>query len=79
MIITYKGIKKNNAHIIIKQYKPILPTVRCFGRGPLGIVDISYLRICFLDKIHKAQGARIHTTEINIIIEAAKLVLNLLY
>jgi len=53
VVIEVRGIKKNNAHIIIKQYKPILPTVRCFGRGPLGIVDISYLRICFLDKIHK--------------------------
>ena len=41
------------AHTKIKQYIPILPIVKCFGRGPEGIELISLPRICFLDKIRK--------------------------
>jgi hypothetical protein len=36
--ITYKGIKKNKAHITIKQYIPILPIDKCLGLGPLASI-----------------------------------------
>ena len=36
-----EALKKKIAHTRIKQYNPILPIVRCFGRGPEGIEFIS--------------------------------------
>ena len=51
--ITYNGIKKNIAHIIIKQYIPILPIVKCLGLGPFASIIVIYHNYDFSSRFLK--------------------------